>query len=405
MSSTDLSKKEPAVELFFAFIDGAYDYVCAECTALCCKGHGMGGNFERELRPLFARYPQLETMAMSRTGGQITLATTSSGCVLLDADNFCRIEKELGKDKKPNVCNLFPFNAFSRVGKTIVVMPHFLCPLRAVVPPRPGGVRGSYEFIESELERSQILDKAYIKTSVAPVRLHSSLTEAATIERERNFREHCAAGLSVDRFSDVVMNASADSLALDAFLERARIILGYETTASPRGRDTLDDLLLILATPYRMGLLDLSDEGVLRALALAEIIVRRAWAGATITPSLQAVLNTMATFRPIQKLLAYADEAFDFGRVTKKAFSFSNAELTFAAFITTQISPEKGILAALDQAISPEMAVADRSVLLMRLGSEMDAAKSKRTRKHGTVIEKILASEGNNQVAQISISN
>src|SRR5262245_6598922 len=123
MHSADPSKTEPAIELFLAFIDGAYDYVCAECTALCCKGHGFGGNLERELRPLFARYPQLETMAMSRTGGQITLATTGSGCVVLDVDNRCRIEKELGKDKKPSVCSLFPFNAFSRIGKTIVVMP------------------------------------------------------------------------------------------------------------------------------------------------------------------------------------------------------------------------------------------------------------------------------------------
>ena len=405
MRSADQPKTVPAFDLFFAFIDGVYDYVCAECTALCCKGHGLGGNLERELRPLFARYPQLESMAISRTGGQITFASTGGGCVLLDVDNFCRIEKELGKDKKPNICNLFPFNSFSKIGKTIVVMPHFLCPLRAVVPAAPGEVRGTYAFIEDELQKSNLLDNAYVKNFVAPARLHPSLDEAAAIERERSFRDRCASALGIDRFSDVLMNAAADASALSVFLERARRILGYQTAAQSNGRDLIDDLLLTLAGPYRISLLDLSDEGVLRALAIAELIIRRAWAGATITPSLQGIANTAATFRPIQVLLADGDERFDFGRVTKKTFSFSEPELTFAAFITTQHSVEKGVLDALDEAISPEMAVADRSVLLMRLGQQMEAVKSKRKRKHGAVIEEILASQGSNQIAQIAISN
>jgi len=406
MSSAQSSKTEPAFDLFFAFIDGAYDYVCAECTALCCKGHGLGGNLERELRPLFARYPQLETMAISRTGGQITFASTSSGCVLLDVDNFCRIEKELGKDKKPNVCNLFPFNAFSRIGKTIVVMPHFLCPLRAVIPARPGEVQGTHAFIESELDKSQMLDKAYVKNFVAAARSHPSLDETCTIERERNFRDRCATALGVDRFSDVLTESAADAAALHVFLERARAILGYESaTQSAVRRDVIDDLLLTFASPYRISFLDLSDEAVLRALGVAELIVRKAWEGATIMPGLQGIANTAATFRPIQALLADGDEPVDFGRVTKKAFSFSDPELTFAAFIATQNSVEKGVLGALDEAISPAMSVADRSVLLMRLGNQVEAAKSKRTRKHGAIIDKVLASQGTNEAVQIAVSN
>lgn len=405
MSSAGPSKTEPPIDLFFAFIDGVYDYVCAECTALCCKGHGLGGNLERELRPLFARYPQLETMAISRAGGQMTFATTGGGCVLLDVDNFCRIEKDLGKDKKPNICNLFPFNAFSRIGKTIVVMPHFLCPLRMSVPARPGEVRGTHAFIESDLRSSQMLDKAYVKNFIVPARLNPSLSETATIERERNFRDRCASALGIGRFGDVLMNASADAPALKAFLERTHRIMGYEPAVQSKGPDAIDDLLLTIASPYRIGLLDLSDEGVLRALAVAELIVRKAWDGATIAPSVQGICNTAATFRPIQALLADGDERFDFGRITKKTFSFSDAELTFAAFITTQNSVEKGVLGALDEAISPEMAVADRSVLLMRLGQQMEATKSKRKRKHGEVIDEILASQGSNQIAQIGISN
>jgi hypothetical protein len=313
--------------------------------------------------------------------------------------------EELGKDKKPNICNLFPFNAFSRIGKTIAVMPHFLCPLRATVPARPGEVQGTHALIESELHQSQVLDKAYVKNFVAPARLHPSLDERGTIERERNFRDRCATALGVDRFSDILVESAADASALREFLERARRILGYEAAAQSNGRDVIDDLLLTFASPYRISLLDLSAEGVLRALAVAELIVRRAWAGATIKPSLQGVANTAATFRPIQALLADGDERFEFGRVTKKTFAFSDAELTFAAFITTQNSVEKGVLGALDEAISPAMAVADRSVLLMRLGQQMEATKFKSRRKHGAVIDEILASPGSNQSAQISISN
>ena len=140
MTSVVRVNTEPTIELFFAFVDGAYDYVCAECTALCCKGHGFGGSLKRKCVRSSSAYPQLETMALSRNGDQITFATTAGGCIMLDTDNFCRIEKELGKDKKPNICNLFPFNSFTQVGKTIVVLPHFLCPLRASVagPARTG---------------------------------------------------------------------------------------------------------------------------------------------------------------------------------------------------------------------------------------------------------------------------
>lgn len=90
MAKAATAKLERPPELFFAFPDGVYDYRCAECTALCCKGHGFGGSLDREMRSLFVRYPQLESMAHSRNGDQMAFVTTASGCVMLDADNFCR---------------------------------------------------------------------------------------------------------------------------------------------------------------------------------------------------------------------------------------------------------------------------------------------------------------------------
>lgn len=384
---------EPPVDFFFAFVDGAYDYVCAECTALCCKGHGFAGSLERELRPVFARFPQLETMALTRNGDQITFATTAGGCVMLDTDNSCRIEKELGKARKPNVCNLFPFNSFTRVGKTVAVMPHFLCPLRAIVPARPGQVQGTHALIETGIRETRMLNRDYLKSMVPAARLHSSVTAIEAIERERGFRDLCAQALGRSRFSDVLMAASADPAGLNAFLRRADRILGYSSALESGPRDLLDDLLTVFASPYRIGFLGLSAEEILRLLGLAETAARRAWAGAPQAPTLQGLANTVATFQAIQFLLASGDDAFDFGRVTQKTFSFRNSELTFAAFIAVQRSAQVGVLAALEEAIPPDMSVADRSVLLVRLGELMQVTKRKKKRKHSAVVESILAAD------------
>lgn len=382
---TRLAPKDLPPELFFAFPDGVYDYKCAECTGLCCKGHGFGGSLDREMRPLFVRYPQIESMAYSRHGDQITFATTASGCVMLDTDNFCRIEKDLGKSAKPNICNLFPFNLFSKIGKTVVVMPHFLCPLRAVVPARPGEVLGTHTSIADQIRISRMLDRDFVKNEIAPAQLHPSVTQAAVIDRETSFRTLCSNALGASRFVETLKNASTDPPALAAFIKRARAILGYESAPEREERDALDDMLLAFASPYRIGLLELPAEGILRALAVAECIVRRAWRGTPQQPSFQGLANNIATFKPIQVLLAFADAAFDFGKVTQKMLSFDDAELTFASFIAVRTAVEKGVLGALERAIPPEMSVSDRSILLMRLGEVLQRTKSKRIRKHGAV--------------------
>jgi hypothetical protein len=395
MTRAVTSKSESPPELFFAFPDGVYDYKCAECTALCCKGHGFGGSLDREMRSLFERYPQIESMAYSRSGDQITFATTASGCVVLDTDNLCRIEKDLGKGAKPNICNLFPFNLFAKIGTTIVVMPHFLCPLRAVVPARPGEVQGTHTLISDAIRNSRMLDRAYVKNMIAAARLHPAVTNAAVIDREKSFRNHCARALGANRFIDTLKKASTDPPALAAFIKRARGILGYESSPKREQRDALDDMLLAVASPYRIGLLELPAEGILRALAIAEIIVRRAWRGASQQPSFQGLANHIATFKPVQVLLAFADEAFDFGKVTQKMLSFRDAELTFAAFIVVHNAAEIGVLGALEQALPLNMSVSDRSILLMRLGEVLQRTKSKRSRKHGAVVDKIISSQEN----------
>lgn len=395
MAPAATAKIERSPELFFAFPDGVYDYRCVECTALCCKGHGFGGSLDREMRSLFVRYPQLESMAHSRNGDQIFFATTAGGCVMLDTDNFCRIEKELGKGLKPNICSLFPFNRFSKIGKTVVAMPHVLCPLRVIVPARPGGVQGTHTLIENEIRSSQMLTRDYVKNMIPTAQLHTDLTEAVVIEREKSFRNLCSNALGSSGFIDALKRASPDPPALAAFVERARRILGHDSPPKREKPDALDDLLLAFASPYRIGLLDLPEEGILRALAVSEIIVRRAWCSAPLQPSFQGLANNIEIFKPIQVLLALADEAFDFGKVTQKMLSFCDGELTFAAFIAVQNAAEKGVLGALELAIPPKMSVADRSILLMRLGEVLQIRRSKRTRKHAGVVDKIISQQDN----------
>ena len=62
------------------------------------------------------------------------------------------------------------------------------------------------------------------------------------------------------------------------------------------------------------------------------------------------------------------------------------------------------MLAALEEAILADMSVADRSVLLIRLGELMQTTKQKTKRKNGAVVEKILALQDENHETQGSPS-
>jgi hypothetical protein len=51
------------------------------------------------------------------------------GCYFLDSANLCAIERDLGHDKKPTLCRLFPTNKLSLCGDTVLVDVHPLCTL------------------------------------------------------------------------------------------------------------------------------------------------------------------------------------------------------------------------------------------------------------------------------------
>src|SRR5262249_22632083 len=170
------------------FPDGVYHYVCAECTAVCCRGHGIAGSLKREIPALVTLYPSLGSMAVNRSGDILSFANPAGGCFFLDSDNLCRIEKEHGKNLKPGVCVLFPFNVFTRIGETVAVSPHFMCPLRLQVPARPGEVKGTHASIEPDIRESELLSNESTSDRTSGVLLHPSLDATSVIKREERFR-------------------------------------------------------------------------------------------------------------------------------------------------------------------------------------------------------------------------
>src|SRR5947199_1696167 len=92
------------VPLFFAFPDGVFHYVCAECDALCCRGQGFGGNINREMGFLLKQYPALSAMTHARQRDLVDVSSPMGQCYFLRGDNRCHVEVEHGRSKKPGVC-------------------------------------------------------------------------------------------------------------------------------------------------------------------------------------------------------------------------------------------------------------------------------------------------------------
>lgn len=378
-----MPRQSRMVPLYFAFPDGVFHYVCRECTEMCCKGHGFGGSLNREFRSLFVVYPQLERLTLSRVGDTMIFATTTDGCMMLDTDNLCRIEKELGKSSKPNVCRLFPFNLFARVGQTITVSPHFLCPLRLQLPARPGEVEGTHTALETVVRETGILSPEYLRHEVPRLELHPSTDPRSVIAEEEKFRDVCARGLGAKTFPEALREASAEPEGLDDFVDRAARLMRMEQPSRSRARDNVDDLMLAMAPSYRLRLLALPREGVLRALAIAELTAR-AYHGAAQPPTPKGLHHLISNFSLSQKLLAWGDERVDLSKgVPKRDLTLLDPELTFAAYIFVHEASQLGVLGALEKALPPEMSVSDRTALLNRFGAFVDRAQAKsRKRRH-----------------------
>jgi hypothetical protein len=375
----DTGRATPSVPLYFAFPDGVFHYACAECTALCCRGQGFAGNLGREMGQLLEIYPELKSMAVGRRGELVSFATPAGRCHFLDGDDRCRIEKQLGKSLKPGVCSLFPFNSFTRIGRTVAIRPHFMCPLRLQVPARPGHVEGTHALLEPATRESALLEPGYVDAYIPPERLHPSETAASVLAREKAFCGLCSRSLGHGTFREVLFSASADPLQLQAHATRAARLLGLDVPSKAASRDDLDDLLLALAPSLRLYLLRLSGEGILRALALSEVVLRRVapLTQGALTP--QGAHQTITAVLPALHLLACADEPVDIPRrAGKHVPPFGDAEMIFAGHVILSSGESAGgITDLLESAMAPIADVADRTALLVELGGMIGPTASK----------------------------
>jgi hypothetical protein len=369
----------PAIRLFLAFPDGALHYVCAECTALCCRGQGFGGSLKREMGFLLETYPALQNNVTGRQGSQVSVATPSGRCFFLDGDNLCRVEKVHGKDKKPGVCTLFPFNVLKRIGRTVVVSPHFLCPLRLVVPPAPGQVEGSHGRIEAAVNASSLLDDGI--GNLPELRLPRGETIRSVLKREMLFRDDCTASLGRGKFLDLLERQSSDAGLLTSRLSRAIAILGAPVPSRSTEPDTLDATFMALAPSLRLGLLQLSAEQILLALALGEALVRTS---ASLTPidfTPQAVHGLFLSFQPVMQLLARSEAAAPLRKkVAVKASPFGDPDMVFSSFrAIRELSKGTGVFDALERTLPATLPRSDRMVLLQWLGARLDLRPNRKT--------------------------
>ncbi len=371
--SFDLPTDPADVDLFLAFPDGVYHYVCAECTAICCKGHGLSAT-KAEMPVLLTRYPATGSLAHGRSGSVITLSTLTNACVFLDTDELCRIEKDLGRAAKPSLCKLFPFNAYKRIGRTIAVYPHFLCPFRLQIPARPGKVEGTHALIDPAFRFSGLLEPAYVSANVSSAPLHPSLDADQVIARERAFLKRCARGLGKKTLFDVLREASTDPGSLSSFVSRALKVLALPRQRRSVKPDRIDDIMIALAVPLRLQMLTLSSEGILRALALSELVIRRV-ATLPVEPiAPHAVYSFLGEHMPGIRFIARGVEPLVIPPgVNLNAPPIGDPGLTFSSFVfIRELRDSANVLRSFEKAVPASMTTADRSTFLQMMGRMLD---------------------------------
>jgi hypothetical protein len=361
-------------DIFFAFPDGVFHHVCAECTALCCRGQGFAGSLKREMNYIFRNYPPLASLVTEREGDIVTVATPSGRCFFLRNDNLCQIEVEHGRARKPGICLLFPFNDFSRIGNTLVVAPHFMCPLRLNLPAAPGQVEGTHASVAKAIKETGLGAGDYVRGFIGTARLPVGRSADDILERERAFRDRCSAALGTRRFRDVLEESSEDPQALWVFRKRLAKLLSWAIPSQPETHDALDDILIASASAYRMESLHHSDEALLRFLVLAELMVRRVFSISIAPPTLQGVFGVIEDMRPAIRLLAWGEEKPPLRKIPLRSPEFGDTHLEDVAQKFLDWMPTKGVLPALEKALQPKFTASDRIVVVRQCADVIDPA-------------------------------
>lgn len=358
-------------KFYFAFPDRAYHYDCASCDALCCRGHGIG-TAARETPALLSRYPELAWTATrnGREGSNFT--NPAGGCFFLTADNLCRVEQEHGRDAKPGVCRLFPFNDFSRIGDVVVVRPHFLCPLRLL----PGEGVGRHAEIETSLLETGVVSRA-LRQPGPDMPLDRALE---LVRKEEVFRDKCGAAIGLGTFNDLLDAQSEDKAGFLEWRERALRLWGI--SAEPAPRDYLDDYLLALAPPLRVRIILLSERDKLRILFLAGAYLRKVARVSSRPLTLQGAHQLIVNVVGVLRLFAYGNVSLRLSvPEAAQGLDMQNPLMTVAFFQALEDLQEgRKLFDALEAALPARVSDVDRVIFFHQLARRI--RELKRIRKN-----------------------
>lgn len=375
-----------SVQIFVAFPDGVFHYVCRECTTICCRNSNrFDGDLNGELRQLTVLYPALQYVAIQRRGDVITFATPSNQCFFLNHENRCAIEVDHGKALKPQTCSLFPFHSLHRLGRAVVVTPNFLCPLRLEVPPRPGEVEGTHVRIQAGLRASHYFRESFIST-IPFLALPRGTSASGVLEGERAFLAACTSGLNSVRFSQTLRDVSRNPDMLEEMAARAAGLIDLDDSLRPAGRDRIDDILLAISPILRVSLTDLSQEAKLRLLWIGELWYRRvltltgsAPKGAGDATTAKGAIELLVTALPALRLLALADEPVNLrSHKSRKVPPFADPQMMFEAYRILRSADRAPLkLPILQESLANLPSIAERMAFLVDLGKMLNIDRRK----------------------------
>lgn len=357
---------------YFAFPDRAYHYDCAQCDALCCRGHGIG-TAARETAGLLSRYPQLALAATKSGPNGSNFTNPAGGCFFLTGENLCQVEQDHGREAKPGVCVAFPFNDFSRIGDIVVVRPHFLCPLRLL----PGEGSGNHAELEKMLAETGVISRAIEQPGpdLAPDEARK------VIQREEAFRDKCGAAIGLMRFDELLEREAEDRTEYQRWQERALALWGI--SHEPAARDTLDDILLALAPPIRIRIVLLPERQRLRILFLAGAYLRNVVRISSRPITLQGAHHMIMNVLGVLRLFAHGNISLRLPEPeATQGVDFQNPQLTVAFFqVIEQLQRGRKLFDALEEALPARVSGIERVMFFHQLARRIRELRKSRSTK------------------------
>ncbi len=139
-------------------------------------------------------------------------------------------------------------------------------------------------------------------------------------------------------------------------------------------------MLLAIAPTLRLEYLRLSPDGVLRALALTEALLRAEGELSDRVFDPQVAFRNAVVRKAGVQLLAHGDEPLALRKsLPAKAPAISDPQLTFAAFLAVRgLANGVGVASAFESALQSDVSTADRLTLVMALGAPVDLLLARR---------------------------